>query len=61
MANKSGIHIKPSHEGRFTEWAHRHGFSSPSEAIGAASKSPDPHVRKMAAFAKAAKSWHHGK
>lgn len=61
MANKSGIHIKPSHEGRFTEWAHRHGFSSPSAAIGAGLKSPDPHVREMANFAKVSKTWHHGK
>jgi hypothetical protein len=61
MANKSGIHIKPSHEGRFTEWAHRHGFSSPSEAISAGLKSRNPDVVKMANFARNAKKFKHGK
>ena len=61
MANKSGIHINPSHAGKFTEWAHRHGFSNPSDAIAAGLKSSNPDVVKMANFARNAKGWSHKK
>ena len=51
---KSGIHIKPSHKGRFTEYKKRTGKTT-EEAL----HSKDPHVRKMAQFASNAKKWHH--
>jgi hypothetical protein len=50
----SGIHIKKSHEGRFTEYKERTGKTT-EEAL----HSKDPHVRQMANFAKNAKKWHH--
>ena len=53
-----GIHIKKSHEGKFTEWANRHNMSM-SEAIQAGKHSSDPHVRKMATFADNARKWKH--
>lgn len=52
--NKSGIHIKPSHKGRFTEYKKRTGKTT-EEAL----HSSDPHVRKMANFAKNASGWDH--
>lgn len=52
------IHIKPSHQGRFTAWAHKHGYTM-SEAIAAGKNSSDPHVRKMATFAANARKWKH--
>lgn len=51
---KSGIHIKESHEGRFTEYKERTGKTT-EEAL----HSKDPHVRQMANFARNAKKWHH--
>ncbi len=52
---KSGIHIKPSHKGRFTAYKKRTGKTT-EEAL----HSKDPHVRQMANFARNAKKWHHG-
>jgi len=48
------IHIKKSHEGRFTEYKKRTGKTT-EEAL----HSSDPHVRKMAQFAKNAAAWKH--
>jgi hypothetical protein len=45
---KSGIHIKKSHEGRFTAYC---GGNVTSECIARGKRSPDPKVRKMATFA----------
>lgn len=52
---KGGIHIKKSHEGRFTAYKKRTGKTT-EEAL----HSKDPHVRKMANFARNASKWHHG-
>jgi len=49
-----GIHIKSSHKGRFTDYKKRTGKTT-EEAL----HSKDSHVRKMAQFAKNAKSWKH--
>lgn len=49
-----GIHIQKSHEGRFTAYKKRTGKTT-EEAL----HSKDPHVRKMANFAKNASKWHH--
>ena len=49
-----GIHIKPSHEGRFTAYKERTGKTT-EEAL----HSPDPHVRQMANFARNAAKWKH--
>ena len=46
------IEIKKSHEGRFTEYKKRTGKTT-EEAL----HSKDPHVRKMAIFAKNARAW----
>lgn len=55
---EGGIHIKPSHEGKFTAWAKAHGYSM-SEAIKAGKNSDSPSVRKMATFAANARKWKH--
>lgn len=52
---KSGIHIKPSHKGRFTAYKKRTGQTT-EQAL----HSKNPHVRQMANFARNAKKWHHG-
>ncbi len=49
-----GIHIKKSHEGRFTAYKERTGKTT-EEAL----HSSNPHVRQMANFARNAKKWHH--
>ncbi len=49
-----GIHIKPSHKGRFTAYKERTGKTT-EEAL----HSKDPHVRQMANFARNAAKWHH--
>lgn len=51
---KDGIHIKKSHEGRFTAFKARTG-----ETTAEAKHSSDPHVRKMATFAANAAKWKH--
>lgn len=51
---KGGIHIKPSHRGRFTEYKRRTGKTT-EEAL----HSKDPHVRQMANFARNAAKWKH--
>lgn len=50
------IHIKKSHEGKFTAWAKNHGYTM-SEAIQAGKNSKDTSVRKMATFAANAQHW----
>lgn len=60
MVDKPEIHIKKSHEGRFTEYCKRKGYDSATsecEEDGLASKSAK--IRKMANFSKNAKSWKH--
>lgn len=52
---ESGIHIKPQNKGKFTAYKKRTGKTT-AEAL----HSKDPHVRKMANFARNAKKWHHG-
>jgi hypothetical protein len=52
--SQGGIHIKPSHVGRFTEYKKRTGKTT-EEAL----HSPDPHVRQMANFARNAAKWKH--
>lgn len=52
----SGIHIKKSHKGRFTEYKKRTGKTT-EEAL----HSSDSHVRQMANFAKNASKWNHKK
>jgi len=49
-----GIHIKPSHKGRFTEYLKRTG-NTLEEAL----HSKDPHVRQMANFTRNAKRFNH--
>lgn len=49
-----GIHIKKSHEGRFTAYKKRTGQTT-EEAM----HSKDPHVRAMAVFANNASKWKH--
>jgi len=49
------IHIKPENRGKFTAYKKRTGKTT-EEAL----HSKDPHVRKMANFAKNAKKWKHG-
>jgi len=49
-----GIHIKPSHKGRFTAYKQRTGKTT-EEAL----HSKDPHVRQMANFARNAAKWKH--
>lgn len=56
MFKDGGIHIKKANRGKFTAYKKRTGKTT-EEAL----HSKDPHVRKMAQFAKNAKSWHHGK
>lgn len=53
MAN-GGIHIKPSHRGRFTAYKERTGQTT-EQAL----HSSNPHVRQMANFARNASKWHH--
>jgi len=54
MYKERGIHIKPSHVGRFTAYKQRTGKTT-EEAL----HSSDPHVRQMANFAKNASKWKH--
>ena len=54
MYKDGGIHIKPSHKGRFTAYLKRTG-STLQEAL----HSKNPHVRQMANFARNAKHWKH--
>ena len=58
----SGIHIKPSHEGKFTAWvkANMPGTSvqEAARAVLAAKEGKySPAVRRMANFARNAKGW----
>jgi hypothetical protein len=54
MGKGGEIHIKKSHEGRFTAYKKRTGKTT-EEAL----HSKDPHVRQMANFAKNASHWKH--
>ena len=52
----SGIHIKKSHEGRFTEYC---GGNMTEECIRRGKNSPDPKIRKQAVFAQNARKFKH--
>lgn len=52
----SGIHIKKSHEGRFTEYC---GGNVTEECIRRGKNSPDPKIRKQAVFAQNARKFKH--
>ena len=52
----SGIHIKKSHEGRFTEYC---GGNVTEECIRRGKNSPDPKTRKQAVFAQNARKFKH--
>lgn len=56
--------LNPAHKGMFTRWEQRHGYGKKNghltaKGINAGLHSKNAHVRKMAAFAKAARKWHH--
>jgi hypothetical protein len=51
---KGGIHIKKSHEGKFTDYC---GGKVTEECIAKGKASKDPKVRKMATFAQNARKW----
>lgn len=53
---KDKIHIKKSHEGKFTEYC---GGKVTDEKIQQAKKSSNPKLRKMAVFAENARKWKH--
>lgn len=52
----SGIHIKPSHKGRFTEYCNG---KVTRECINRGKRSPNPKIRKQAVFAENARTWKH--
>ena len=52
----SGIHIKKSHKGRFTEYC---GGNVTEECIRRGKNSPDPKIRKQAVFAQNARKFKH--
>lgn len=52
----SGIHIKKSHEGRFTEYC---GGNVTEECIRRGKNSPNPKIRKQAVFAQNARKFKH--
>lgn len=52
----SGIHIKKSHEGRFTEYC---GGNVTEECIRRGKNSPDPKIRKQAVFAQNVRKFKH--
>ena len=53
---KRGIHIKKSHEGRFTAYC---GGNVTSKCIASGKRSPNPKVRKMSTFAANSRRWKH--
>lgn len=53
---KSGIHIKKSHEGLFTDYCNG---KVTSECIQKGKNSSDPKIRKRATFAANARKWNH--
>jgi len=56
--SKSGIHIKPSHKGRFTAKAKAHGESVQGYAAKVlADPSASPATKKQANFARNARKW----
>ena len=54
--NGSKIHIKKSHEGRFTKYCKG---KVTDECIRKGKNSSDPKIRKMATFAKNSRGWSH--
>lgn len=52
----SGIHIKPSHKGRFTEYC---DGKVTQDCINRGKRSPNPKIRKQAVFAENARKWKH--
>ena len=61
MANKSGIHIKKSNEGKFTAKAKAAGMSVSAYAakVTKPGSSASGATKKQATFAKNAKKWKH--
>lgn len=57
LLGKSGIHIKKSKEGSFTEYC---GGKVTQECIDKAKKSSDKRIRKKAIFAENARKFNHG-
>ena len=56
------INIKPSHEGKFHEWAKvPNGQEIPMSKIKEGQRSPDPKIQKEARFADNAPHWNHDK
>lgn len=53
---KNGIHIKKSHQGRFTDYC---GGKVTNECISRGKASSNPAVRKQATFAANARTWKH--
>ncbi len=56
----SGIHIKPSHKGKFTAYAKSKGKSVQGAAAVLKSPTASPALKKEANFARNAKKWNHG-
>lgn len=60
MADKPEIHIKKSHEGRFTEYCKRKGHEGvTNECIEEGLASRSAKTRTRAQFASNAKKWNH--
>ena len=58
--NKSGIHIKKSHQGKLRAGTKtKKGHKIPVSKLQAAKHSKDPAVRKRATFALNARKWKH--
>lgn len=54
MKRGGKIHIKKSHEGKFTDYC---GGTVTEECIQRGKNSPNPKIRKQATFAKNARGW----
>jgi len=61
LKQKSGIHINPKNEGKFTAWAKAHGMSVQEAAshILANKEKYSSTLVKRANFARNASKWHH--
>lgn len=54
---KSPINIKPSHEGKFTEWALSHGFKSAQQAAKHVMANQSQYNKEVVAMANFAKNF----
>jgi hypothetical protein len=62
MAKKSGIHIKPSHEGKLhKELGVKKDEKIPEAKLEAAKEEASPAEKKRIVFAENAKKWNHSK